>query len=244
MKLKRSYLFLVSIFIFVLFANVVVTNAMNTRFSTEELSKNDQNTFASNIDILPLTVEPPKRGIQCFDVNEQGMIVVGQKGTHGKEICIYSSDGTFLYGYTFNCTGSFGVEWDEENLNICFVRSSVIVSVTPKGEISDISEVKNTIENNSHMNDLLYSNSRIVGGTKYLIKNDMGILNLFASSYSQLIVKDSTGAESIIYDVSSMQLSNMIVTISIVCVFVSVAIAAITWQFIKLRRGKQSEDSN
>ena len=65
----------------------------------------------------------------------------------------------------------------------------------------------------------------------------MGLLNFFATSYSQIIVKDSTGFENVIYDVGSMYLTKMIVTISLICVFVLVAIAVVFWKFIKLRRG-------
>ena len=65
----------------------------------------------------------------------------------------------------------------------------------------------------------------------------MGLLNLFSSSYSQIIVKDGTDTESIIYDVGSMQLTKTIVTISLICVCVFAAVTVIIWQFIKLRRG-------
>ena len=83
---------------------------------------------------------------------------------------------------------------------------------------------------------MLYSTTRLVGDNTYLIRNDMGIFNWIASSYSQIITIDAMGTECIIYDVNSMQLANMIVTTGIVCVFVFVAMAVIVWQFIKLRR--------
>ena len=69
------------------------------------------------------------------------------------------------------------------------------------------------------------------------IRNDMGIFNWIATSYSQIVTIDATGSESIIYDVNSMQLTKTIVTISLICVFVFVAVAVVIWQFIKLRRG-------
>lgn len=74
-------------------------------------------------------------------------------------------------------------------------------------------------------------------GVNSLIRNDMGIFNWIATSYSQIVTIDATGSESIIYDVNSMQLTKTIVTISLICVFVFVAVAVVIWQFIKLRRG-------
>ncbi len=237
MKLKQIYLLLPFVLLIVFFTSVIEVEAMNTGFSTEELSEETKTSFVSNINISPLKAEPVKRGVLCFDVNEQGMIAVGQKGSQGKEICVYTPQGEFLYGYAFNCSQSFGVEWDKQHINIYFVRSDVIISLDSDGNILDIKASQDTIDNNTYRNSLLYSTNRTVGDTTYLIRNDMGMFNWLASSYSQIITIDAMGTECIIYDVNSMQLANMIVTISIVCVFVFVAIAVIAWQFIKLRRG-------
>lgn len=77
----------------------------------------------------------------------------------------------------------------------------------------------------------------VVTPSEYLIRNNMGIFNWIALSSSQIVTIDATGTESIIYDVNSMQLTKMIVTISLICVLVFVAVAVVIWQFIKLRRG-------
>ena len=237
MKVKRSCFFLLFVFIFVIFISAMKVNAMHTGFKTNELSSEEKDMFISNINVLSIDEEPVKKAITCFDVNSNHLIAVGQNSSDRKTICVYSGEGDFQYGYTFNCSGDFGVEWDEENLNIFFVRSSVIVSVTPKGEVLDAFEVQNTIENNSYVNHFIHATKKEIDNYEYYIRNNMGLLNLFAPSYSQIIVKDSTGAESIIYDVSSMQLTKTIVTISLICVFVIVAVAVVIWQFIKLRRG-------
>lgn len=237
MKVKRSCFFLLFVFIFVIFTSAMKVNAMHTGFKTNELSSEEKDMFISNINVLSIDEEPVKKAITCFDVNSNHLIAVGQNSSDRKTICVYSGEGDFQYGYTFNCSGDFGVEWDEENLNIFFVRSSVIVSVTPKGEVLDAFEVQNTIENNSYVNHFIHATKTEIDNYEYYIRNNMGLLNLFAPSYSQIIAKDSTGAESIIYDVSSMQLTKTIVTISLICVFVIVAVAVVIWQFIKLRRG-------
>ncbi len=236
MKFKQLYLLLSFVLLIVFFTNVIEVKAMDTGFSTEDLSEETKTTFVSNINISSLKAKPEKRGILCFDVNEQGMIAVGQKGAQGKEVCVYTSQGEFLYGYAFNCNQSFGVEWDEQHVNIYFVRSDVIISLDSDGNILDIKAVQDTIDNNTYRNSLLYSTTRLVGDNTYLIRNDMGIFNWIASSYSQIITIDAMGTECIIYDVNSMQLANMIVTTGIVCVFVFVAMAVIVWQFIKLWR--------
>ena len=95
--------------------------------------------------------------------------------------------------------------------------------------------LKKTKKNNSYKNKLLYSTERKIGDVEYSIENNMGLLNLFASSYSQVLVKDAIGAENVIYDVSSMQLANMIATVAVILVVVILAVVLITRQFIKLK---------
>lgn len=238
MKLKNFYLVLLFIFLFVSFANVIEIKAMNTGFKTSDLPTEEKDKFLSNTNILLIREEPDQKTISCFDVNNNRLIAIGQNTPNRKTICIYSSEGVFQYGYTFHCSGDFGVEWDKDNINIYYVRSSVIVSVTPNGEILDVLEVQNSIENNSYVNKFIHATERTIGDTTYLIRNDIGILNLFAPSYSQIVVKDTANAESIIYDVGALQRSNIMSILVIVFVTVLFGIVAIVWQIIKLRNSK------
>lgn len=234
--MKRGCFVLLLIFALTLFTNGMRAEAMHTGFQTDLLSEEKQNRFISNIDIKLLDKEPSKKTIQCFDVNNDHLIAIGHDGTERKAICVYSDDGIFQYGYTFNCSGSFGVEWDGENLNIYFVRSDVIVSVAPNGEVLDVLEVQNTIDNNSYVNHFMHSTKRTVGETEYVIDNYPRILNLVTASYSQLIVKDENGIETTVYDVGSMQLFNVIVTAVVVGAFTAMAVFVIVFQIKNIKR--------
>ena len=112
------------------------------------------------------------------------------------------------------------VEWDEETLNVYFVRSDVVISVSPNGEISDVLEVTNSIENNSYVNHFFHATERTIGDTTYIIRNDMGILSWIATSYSQIVVKDVSGTENVIYDVNSTQLLNAIISIFFILIHI------------------------
>ena len=61
----------------------------------------------------------------------------------------------------------------------------------------------------------------------------MGILSWIATSYSQIVVKDVSGTENVIYDVNSTQLLNAIISIIFIFVFVIVAITIIFRPVIK-----------
>ena len=211
--------------------------AMNTGFSTENLSENEATVFLSNANIVLMTEKPTQKGIKCFDVNENGMIAIGQENKDGvKEICVYSSDGLFLYGYIFNSSGDFGIEWDDKNINIYFVRSDIIASINQEGKITDIAEVQNTAENNAYSNYMLYSTERTSKGVKYMLKNDMGFLNAFASSCSQLIEIKSTGEELMLYDVNSNQFAKTLIIFVFAVIFFIIAVVGIVMQITKLRR--------
>lgn len=228
--------FTIMLLLLLLIIGGVEVLAMNTGFSTELLPEDNMNTLLKNINISIFTDEPPKKAITCFDVNEDGVIAIGCSNSENKTVCIYTSDGVFQYGYSFKYSGNFGIELDKSVLNIYLVRSDVAISVNSVGEVESILKIKNTSENNSYWNNCVFSTSRRIGNTEYVLENDMGILNLFASSYSQLIITNKNGERIIIYDVNSAQFSNMIIVVSLVIVFICLVTAVVVWKFIKLKR--------
>lgn len=91
--------------------------AMNTGFTTDDMELDEQQAFLSNINLSLVTEEPEKNAIDCFDVNDDGLIAIGSQNSTSKIISVYTSDGAFKYGYKFDCDGSFGVEWDNGNID-------------------------------------------------------------------------------------------------------------------------------
>ena len=239
MRLKYGCLILLFVSSIGLFADFMGTKAMSTGFATEELSEETKSKFVSNIGLSHIITEPEKRAIQCFNVNEKGMIAICQESTHRDAVCIYSSQGAFLYGYSFECAQSFGVEWDDENVNIYFVRSDIIMSLDADGNILDIREIQNTIANDRYKNVILHTTQKTIGVTTYLIRNMMGPLNLIASSYSQVVLTNDTGTEQIIYDVNSDQLIKMIFTLNFISIFIAVGISFFVRTCITIKHGNK-----
>ena len=210
--------------------------AVDMGFSTESMSEEETDRFLKNVNISLLENDPPQKAIDCFDVNENGVIAIGSSDFAHKTVCVYSNDGDFLYGYSFECTGNFGIELDKDVINIYFVRSDVAVTVNPTGEVERVVRIQNTAENNSYWNDCVFATKRSIGETEYTLKNDMKIFNVFASSYSQLITTNQNGEESIIYDVNSAEFAKMALAFTGVLVFVGLVVSVVISQFIKLKR--------
>lgn len=231
----RKLLFVVFIISLTVWNGGVNAFAMNTGFSTNEMNSKDQHTFLSNINLSLISDEPQKNSIACFDVSNSGLIAIGSETSENNFISVYDVTGEFKYGYVFNCNQSFGVQWDGINLTIYFVRSDVAALFDPKGTNIELRTIEDTIDNNAYWNHVVFSKEKIVNGNRYTIKNTMGFLNFFASSYSQLIETDSDGNETIIYDFSTTQTTRTILIFIVVFIFVTFVIAIIIWQFLKAK---------
>ncbi len=212
------------------------TSAMNTGFTTSEMNAKEQHIFLSNINLSPIYDEPQKGTITCFDVSKSGLIAIGFTSSENKHISVYDTTGKFQYGYIFNCNQSFGVQWDNANLIIYFVRSDVAASFSSDGANVELKKIEDTMDNNSYWNHFVFSKEKTIDGNKYVIKNSMGVLNIFSSSYSQLLKTDSNGNETVLYDVSTTQATKTIFIFIAVLIFVALVTAVIIWQFFRAKR--------
>ena len=196
-------------------------------FSTYELSDAEKETIEKNIDLTLLSEMNAYFGIDCFDVSDSGCVAVGiDYGTH-KSIYVFDSDGNFDRGYDFSIDGSFNLEWDEDNILIYIVRGDIVVSVDRDGKVTNVKKIENTSENNSYWNKLRSTKSKTVDGKTYLMRNKIGIFNLFATSYSQIIVQTAE-SEMIIYDASTFIVCrNLFILIVIVPLFAVLAFSII-----------------
>lgn len=173
--------------------------AINTGYSVEEYPSESAASFIDAIKIKLLNDEPTNNLIKYFDVNENGDIAICFDNVSSKEcICVYNKQGIFKYGYLFSCSGDYYVEWDNDNLNIHFVRASAIMSVNTLGEVEEIFTVSDTYENNAYSRELR-DNTRIKGNVTYTLENNKEFADFLYSSYAKIIVIDET-EETVIYE--------------------------------------------
>ena len=185
-----------------------------------------------------LLEEPPRKfSIECFDVNEDGLIAIGTQKGETKIISICDSDGVFQYGFTCQDTGDFGLQWEKDEVLFYSVRSDLAFRVSASGDVKEIRKIANTIENNAHWHHVVFADERIVGADRYYLKDDMGILNYMGSSHAQLAVVHADSTEQILYDVNS----ELLVQRSAVIVFVLLFIGIVFYSLFKLFKKLKSD---
>lgn len=233
MKNKNIFFIICTILITLLFYGSENAMAMNTGFSTNSMTLEAQKNFLSNINLSLITEEPEKNSIKCFDVNNNEQVAIGFENSLEKTISVYESNGAFKYGYKFNCSGSFGFEWDNNNIIIYFSRSDVAASFDPNGNNIELKRIQDTIDNNNYWNHSVNSVQRTINGNQYYLKNKMGVFNIFASSYSQLTKTDMNGNTIIFYDFSNEYTIKFAIGFIAVTLFILFIIVAIIKQFIE-----------
>lgn len=235
MKIIRAGFISLAVFLIV-FCGCISALAMNTGFSTGEMNSEEQQTFLSNIDLTLMSEEPQKSAFTCFDVSKSGQVAIGFANAQNKYISVYDANGKFQYGYVFNCNQSFGVQWDSADLIIYFVRSDAAASFDSNGTNVELRTIEDTADNNSYWNRCVFSKEKTIDTNRYTAKNNMGILNIFASSYSQLLKTDSDGNETIIYDAGTTQMLQTVLFIIAVLIFAAIVTALVIRQFLRAKR--------
>lgn len=235
MKTKR---FVVALLIFslVMWCGSVSALAMNTGFSTQEMNADDEQMFLSNIDLSVVKEKPEITSMLCFDVNNNGLIAIGSRGATKQYVSVFSSDGVFMYGYTFYCSGSFGVAWDNNNIIIYFVRSDVAALFDQTGTNLELKKIEDTIDNNSYWNHSVFSTRRNSENCEYILQNNFGLLNVFSTSYSQLVKIDPQGAKTTVVDVSQTGKTKAVVFLIITLAFIVMVALIIKRQLLKGKR--------
>ena len=234
--MKKTFLMICAfLFSIIIIQNGMISaSALNTGFSVADMSKEEQEKIEGNLQLAPITSEPIKYPIACFDVREDGMLVIGcDAGRYKKTICVYNQ-GEFQYGYTFKSAGTFEVEWDGDRINLCFVRGDRVVSVDIDGQILQISKIEDTYANRSYWDDV-GANKKSAQGQTYVIQNDLGILNLFAMGYSQLTSTNADGQTTVLYDARTIVFVQSLIVTALTLILVVATVIFLIRAFWKCR---------
>lgn len=220
--------------IIIIQSSMISASALNTGFAVADISEDEQEKIEGNLQLKLITSEPTKYPVACFDVREDGMLVIGSdSGIDKKTICIYDQ-GEFQYGYTFTSAGDFYVEWDGDLINLCTVRSGLVISIDANGQILQISKIEDTYANRSYWDDVR-ANKKSAQGQKYAIQNDLGILNLFAMGYSQLTSTNADGQTTVLYDARTIVFVQSLLVTALTLILLVAVVIFLAREFWKCR---------
>ena len=195
-----------------------VTNAQTTMSESAE-------KFLSRIGIHPWIDDGVARSIQCFDVNSKGYSAIGFCGPsiQTKYVGVYDKAGNFLYGYSFQCSGSYLIEWiNEDQLAIYWLRGSVRATFDQNCKCQEYFPYKVDTAMNRHLNTLRKT-ARLINEDSYVIDKGNGILSQFATGYSRLVRVSANGVEFIVYRASSSSDISGLFVIMLIC-FITFAV--------------------
>ncbi len=167
--------------------------AMETGFITNEITEEEYLEYEGNIDISLMLENDTYYVVECFDVNDNGLIAIAGSRFNNKKILIYSSNGEFLYGYEFNIHGDFGIEWDNDNLNMYTFRGEIIFSLDKDANIVEMARISDDYQNEEYSRDNIFSALKQINGITYVSLN------------SKLTAIDQNGEETVIYEASAFE---------------------------------------
>lgn len=215
--------------------------AMNTGFTTEDICEEDISTIYERLEIQEIDDSDVSIGFSCFDVNNKGEYILGFNAAQDK-ILVFSAEGEFLYGFSLKDNGSFGVEWDGENINIYRVRSDLAVSIDTTGNCVEIRKIKNTIENNNYWNHNIKATQRTNQGDIYTAENNLGIFNLLtAHTYSRLVKTLPNGEKIILFDITAQQTVNIMVYTILIGIFVLICTVVLIVFIVRVVNKRKSQ---
>ena len=243
MKRENRALFIIILMLLVVLGNCVASNANNSELVFEDVEEDSRRTIFNNLELCVIKEPPTKRAIKCFDVDSNGNIAIGSTVLlMERTVCIYDSNGAFLYGFRFKSYGAFGIEINDELLNIYLIRGDFVVTVDREGNLVEIRKIPYSNNSRDYMENTVFAVRKTVGDAEYSVRNDQGPFNLISSTYSRLCVKTTDGSERILYDVNSSQLTLKIIASIVVMSIMVYGILRIVKEF-KLLRAKRLESA-
>ena len=221
MKFKKVCAIILMFLLCVCFPYCALANGLS-QLQTSKIPDDELTHYKEVYSISRLDEELQNETIKYFDVNNNGDIAIGLQTNDKGYIYIYDSDFNYICTYCLTSAGSYRIEWDKNsNLNIYYVRDYIVATYNAAGEIVNIEQFDDTMENSAYLRSL-DNTVRKIDSDIYKVQNDMGILNFIIgrASYSQLIKTDDAGNTTVLYDVNKEQTIKTLIILFVAIAFV------------------------
>lgn len=193
--MRRIYIILFLCLLLTCETCVTTANAAVTSMETVAVSADEKVAILESINLQVIQETNVKQSIYCFDVSQNGSVVLGL----GSTIYVYNVDGEFQYGFSFHRDGAYGIEFQGDLLTIFFLRGNVLATFDSMGNCVDVQKVVSSERDYIAIKELLNRTEKEIGGKQYLLERDLEI----GDSYARLIMTDEVGKTTVLYDASS-----------------------------------------
>lgn len=187
------------------------------RCDTKAVTGAEYEQLLQRVSDFTLVDDPEQnRMIKCFAISQKGKIALAFDGEYA-QIDAYDSDGTFLYGYTFQNNGSaFSVFFEKEMLSVYHPKDDFVASFDSTGKCVFIQKpIENQNTTNAYHEDIRRPDSATVGERTYKAENTVSLI-----SYGRFIVTDGAGNQRVIYEASIQGTLTTVMAGAAVCGFI------------------------
>lgn len=198
------------------------TAALSAAPETRPIEQEECDRLRRSVGITVLDQEPNIRSLTGFDIRADGAVLLGTDDPQ-KTVAAYAQDGTFLFGFTFRCSGDHGVKWDDDGRVLLYlVRSDIVLTVDRAGNVLNAVELPaDNAENAAYVREEWLPKKRVIDGTAYRLKKGNGILGVFLPNYAELVRIDETGEEQIVIDLRAEHRLSAVPAITVSAVFIA-----------------------
>lgn len=191
---------------------------------TEVTDQERLDYFFENISIRIEEREPIKSSIDCFAVNEKGMIAIIHNSSLGRRyIRIISNDGTFVKAFSYKQNSSaVAIRWDGDNLQIFSIRGGVAFTMDMEANILGVYDFTQDEAWYEYYENDLDAKEKTVENVTYKVTKD------FSKPIGEKIIVNSEEGTKVIYNDNGVgMISGLIFGIAFVAFFLTVFIKAV-----------------
>lgn len=173
-------------------------------------------SYVRELSLRLLSEAPPPSSLCCFDICEDGRVAVGFQN---KKIAVFSPEGTFLYGFSFDASGSFSLIWNDGNICIYFMRSDILATFDAEGTCVDFAKLIQSYNNQEIIRSEIDVTKRQVGDIQYSLENDLPI----SIGAARLVAQYADGTKKVIYDATSAHnTATMLGSLALIAFFIGI----------------------
>ena len=187
-----------------IFKTISLTSfSVNTDFQGQKVSNEETQSIIESLDVKFTETFPViEKGFNCFDVNEDGYIALNFSNIRERNyIVVYNSSCEFKYCLSYNSVGSYGIQWDGNNIMIYSIRGEFAVIVDNSGNCMEIMKIPSNSVNHDYLTGEIFANRKKVSGIVYkaeaLIINSSMVKN---GEYVRLVKIFPNGKEIVVFE--------------------------------------------